>query len=196
MNDAAWQDQLPRFVRTLQIIVAALAVGGLSFLAVARLVSQFSPPGVGAGGQTMTLVIAPIFLLGCLVARVVAPTMIVRNGKRKILRGSFQMPRVEFPLPQGQIVAADEARESLESMGDAGALLVLFQAKTIISVAIIEGATFFLLVVYLKERQLVAMGVAVALILAIVAHFPTRSGTVHWIEDQLRFLEDERSLER
>ena len=128
-------------------------------------------------------------IVAALVARCVFPTIVVRKGRRQIARGTFSLPQTrEAPL-QGP-------REELEQMGDAGRLFVVYQTKIIIGAAMIEGVTFFMLIAYLVERQTVVLRIAVALILAVAAHLPTRSGVIHWIEDQLRFVEEERALGR
>jgi hypothetical protein len=41
---------------------------------------------------------------------------------------------------------------------------------------------------------MVGLVVAVAMILGLVFHIPTRSGVVHWIEDQLQLIEQERQF--
>jgi hypothetical protein len=65
-----------------------------------------------------------------------------------------------------------------------------------VGAAIIEGATFLMLIAYMTERFTPVLAIAVVLIVAIAAHMPTRSGVVHWIEDQLRLVDEERSMGR
>jgi hypothetical protein len=126
-------------------------------------------------------------IVAALVAGCVFPTIVVRKGRRQIARGTFS-------LPQNRDAPLQGPREELDQMGDAGRLFLLYQTKTIIGAAMIEGITFFMLIAYLAERQAVALGIAVALILAVAAHMPTRTGVIHWIEDQLRFVEEERAF--
>jgi hypothetical protein len=189
MNEMAWQERISKRVWVLQVIVTALVVGCVFFLVVAILVPGPGAERAGEGRPLQITWVALAFLAVMLVARCVLPTIVVRKGRRQIARGTFSLLQTrEAPL-QG-------SREELEQMGDAGPLYMLYQTKTIIGAAMIEGITFFMLIAYLVERQVVALGIAVALILAIAAHMPTRAGVIHWIEDQLRFVEEERGLER
>jgi len=189
MNEIAWQERVSKHVWPLQIIVAALVAGCVFFLVVTLIVP---PPGAERAGDGRPLQItwvALAFLVVMLVARCVFPTIVVRKGRRQIARGTFSLPQArEAPL-QGP-------REELEQMGDADPLFMLYQTKTIIGAAMIEGMTFFMLIAYLTERQAIALGIAIALILAVAAHMPTRTGVIHWIEDQLRFVEEERAFGR
>jgi hypothetical protein len=189
MNEIGWQEQVSKRVWVLQVIVAALVAGCVFFLAVTLIVPGPGAERAGEGRPLQVTWIALAFLAVMLVARCVFPTIVVRKGRRQIARGTFSLPQTrEAPL-QGP-------REELEQMGDAGPLFMLYQTKTIIGAAMIEGITFFMLIAYLVERQAVVLGIAVALILAIAAHMPTRTAVIHWIEDQLRFVEEERGLER
>jgi hypothetical protein len=189
MNEVAWQEQVSKRVWVLQIIVAALVAGCVFFLVIV-LVSHGSAVGGAIGdGLTPLAWFALSFLALMAVTRVVVPAAIVRHGRRTIARGTFSLSRArQLPL-QGD-------REELEQMGDAGRLFVLYQTKTIVGAALIEGVAFFMMIAYLAERQALALGIAIALILAVAAHMPTRTGVVHWIEDQLRLVEEERSLGR
>jgi hypothetical protein len=189
MNEAAWQEQVSKRVWVLQMIVAALVAGCVFFLVIV-LVSHGSAVGGAIGdGLTPLTWVALSFLALMAVSRAIVPAVIVRQGRRSIARGTFSLSQArQLPL-QGD-------REEVEEMGDAGRLFVLYQTKTIIGAALIEGATFFIIIAYLVERNTVALGIAVALILAVAAHIPTRTGVVHWIEDQLRLVAEERSLGR
>ena len=57
--------------------------------------------------------------------------------------------------------------------------------------AILEGATFFAAVVYLLTGNPVIAGVAIALMLVILAAFPTRARVDLWLEQQQQKLRDE-----
>jgi len=46
------------------------------------------------------------------------------------------------------------------------------------------------------ERQTMVLGLAVPLIAAIALHMPTVSSLTHWIEEQLRLVDEERSMVR
>ncbi len=189
MNEAAWQERVSKRVWVLQTIVAALVAGCTFFLVIALFVP--GPAAHGGGGERSSALtyIAMVFLGATVVIRCVVPTLVVRKGRGAIARGTFS-------LPQGRQTPLQGDREELEQMGDAGRLFVLYQTKTIVGAALIEGVTFFMTIAYLTERNTVALAIAVALILAVAAHMPTRAGVIHWIEDQLRLVEQERALGR
>jgi len=46
------------------------------------------------------------------------------------------------------------------------------------------------------ERQTMVLGLAVPLIAAIALHMTTVSSLTHWIEEQLRLVDEERSMVR
>ena len=189
MNEVVWQEQVSKRVWPLQVIVAALVAGCAFFFVVALILP---PPGAhGVAGERPLQItwVALAFLFVIVAARFVLPTIVVRKGRGGIARGTFSLPQTRDAPLQG-------SREELEQMGDAGRLFVLYQTKTIIGAALIEGVTFFMIIAYLAERQMLALGIAIALILAVAAHMPTRAGVVHWIEDQLRFVEEERAFGR
>ena len=166
MSDPEWEDRLTPVVHTLQIIVGALVTGCLFFLVIVLVVSSGM---AAAGGMPLISYIAIGFAVMTLLARITIPRAILASGRRKILR------------QEGHAAAAD-------------GLLQLLPTATIVACAVLEGATFFLLVAYLIEQWLPALIVAVALIVLLALHMPTRSRVAHWIEGQLGLLLQEQQL--
>ena len=78
---------------------------------------------------------------------------------------------------------------------EAGRLAFVYQTKTIIAGALLEGCAFFLLVVHMIEGSPISLGAALALILALAMLMPTRGRIVRWIENQLELLEQERQFQ-
>jgi hypothetical protein len=76
-----------------------------------------------------------------------------------------------------------------EKTGDAGTLMMLYRAKTIAGAAMLEGAAFFGLITYLVNQDPIALALGGLLIVGVALHFPTRSGVIRWIDDQLLWLE-------
>jgi hypothetical protein len=190
MNETAWREQVPKFVRILQIIVTALVIGCVVFLGVVLVVRAAGSARGDHEDAWVFTAMAFVFLGTVIVARCVVPGAIVRGGRKKIAGGTFQ-------LPQARQASQQRSLQTLEQMGDAGKLLVLYQIKTIVAAALIEGATFlFLVMALVMPRGAVLLGTALVLILVIAGHMPTRAGVTRWIEDQLRLLEEERSLGR
>lgn len=186
MSDSQWQEELAPVTRQLQIIVGALVAGTVSFLAIVLVMTANKAiERLQADLPIMTFV-ALAFAASAVLARVIAPRIIVTQGRRKILRGTWQPP-------QGPAASARTAA-FLERTGDAGKLAMLLTTRTIVAAAILEGAAFFALVAYMLERSPLSLIVAVALILALILHIPTCSRTVHWIEEQLNLLRQEQQL--
>ena len=73
-------------------------------------------------------------------------------------------------------------------------LLGLYNTRTILGGAMLEGAAFFALVTYMVERDPVGLAGAILLILGVALHFPTRSRVIRWSEEQLELLKRERQF--
>ena len=50
------------------------------------------------------------------------------------------------------------------------------------------------IIVFMVTQSLIALVIALAMILGLIFHFPTRSSVINWIEEQLVIVEQERSL--
>ncbi|MEE8451385.1 MAG: hypothetical protein V3R99_05695 [Thermoguttaceae bacterium] len=181
MSDSHWQNELAPVLRTMQIVVGSLVVGCLTFLVVAfvgsdraALAPQFPIMTYMAIGFTFVI----------LVVRMIVPGMIVAQGRRRITEGTWKLPAGRGSQPINA--------EFIERTGDAGKLAMLFMIQMIVAAALLEGAVFFGLVAYTVERSPLALIVAIILIIGVGLHFPTRSRLVHWIEDQLTLMEQER----
>jgi hypothetical protein len=187
MSDASWREELGGLVLTQQIIVGALVAGAVGFLVVASVL--LSQGGFEMGDNAtmtwaMNLTLA-LFLAGDLMARLIVPSMIVANARRKIVEGRWS-------LADGPNQAA--ALPIIERTGDAGRLMFTHQTKTIVGAALIEGVTFFAIMAYLMTQSTFALAVACIMIAVLALHFPTRNGVFNWIEDQLRRIEEERAF--
>jgi len=181
-----WAEEIARRVRMAQIIVLALVGGCVMFLAVALMASG----GGGRDGQeTPTLVYVAILLTaGAILARLVVPAAIMTRGRQQIAEGTWQVP--------GGRADAARLEEFLEKTGDAGRLWLLFLTQTIIGAALLEGVAFFWIIVSLVTQSAFALGAGVVLIVGVLLHFPTKGRVRHWIEGQLRMVEEQRALRR
>jgi hypothetical protein len=172
--DAPWEERFTPALRQLQMIVGSLVTGCTIFLVIALFVSA----GRGAaGGPPLVSYIAMASGVMALLTRAVIPPKIIGTGRQKILR------------QEGRDAGRRDLREGPSTVGR---LLQLFATSTIIPCAVIEGATFFLLVAYVIEGWPPALMAAVALIAVLALHMPTQGRLAHWIEDQLALLEQER----
>jgi hypothetical protein len=167
-------------LRQLQMIVGSLVAGCTIFLVVALLVAA----GRGADGSPPLVgYIAMAAGVLALLARAVIPPKIISAARQSILRQEGRdAKRARAPHPEGT------------RPGVVARLLQVFSTATVVPCAVLEGATLFLLVAYLIEGWLPVVMAAVALIAVLALQMPTRSRMIHWIEDQLVLLEQERQL--
>ena len=129
--------------------------------------------------------VAAGFAFVVLILRIVLPGFLVRDIRKQIAWRTFQVPTHGL---------SPKLASAFERAGDAGRLGVILQISTIASAALLEGAAFFALIAYLAEQSLLSFMIAVALIVGVILHIPSRSRIIHWTEDQLTQLEQERQL--
>lgn len=173
-----------KLLRSLQIIVAALALGSLVFLVVAVVLAQRDVVPAAWNHQIRYL---PIVAACVLVAfRWIVMAFVAASGRRRILAGTFQVTR-QGPEPRMVYF--------LEGGGDRAKLFMVHFMRTIVGAAMLEGVAFLVLVVYLAiDRWPWNLAVAGVLIGLILLHFPTRGKTDAWIDHQQRLLDDERQM--
>jgi hypothetical protein len=177
-------------IMTLRIIVVALATGVVAFAVTAIVirVQQAVAPANDTAEllTTLGIVAAPVaFLLSRFV-----PGLIVATSRRQIASGQYGSPAESNPHQTGG------PQSSLRQLGDDGKLFTVYQTKTIISAALLEGAAFLNIVAYLLGGSPIALGLGLLLALAIVALFPRNSRVVEWIEGQRRLMAEEKLLAR
>jgi hypothetical protein len=184
VQDSHWQDELTPILRQLQIITGALVAGTLFFMVI---ILAFT------GGQFQTAdfpilsYTATGFAFVVLTVRAVVPGFIVSKGRKMIARGTLQLPSGGL----SPIIAG-----SLQRAGDAGKLWMALQTSTIVSAALLEGAAFCSLIAYLVGQSPLSFMIAIALIVGVSLHIPSRSRITRWTEDQLAKLEQERQFGR
>jgi hypothetical protein len=166
-------------VRTMQIIVAALMVGCLCLLVVALAVkggpkqtSAMSMSTYLLSAASVCLVLAGYALTGVFVAR----------ARRKIRLGTWSSPV--------QHVDAEWAKQNT----DIGKLVQVLVSQTILAASIMESAVLLSLVAYFLEQSPLSLTLAVLLILALAAYFPTADKIETWLDEQMRLLEEERTF--
>ena len=178
------RDELTPQVRTMQIIVAALFLGCFFFLVIAVATNLDQKPVIDL---TVIACIALVFAFSTLAIRAFLPGIVVAQGRKKILESQYQS---EQTAQEGNVPAAISAWE--KEVDEAQSLAGLYQTKTIIGGALLEGPTFFLLISYLAEQSLISLIAAIILMLFLIASIPTKSRVQTWIEDQIRLLHEER----
>ena len=176
------RDQFAAQVRALQIIVAAVALGPVAYLGVVVSTAPPRKPAAGIGEVSFTHLACGVAAVA-VVAWLVVPLLAARKFRRQIAAGTWP--------PPGQTAGPHAA-----PLSDAAKLCALYTVRTIIAVAILEGATFFLVFAYQQQRDPLALGVAVVLMAMIAAHLPTRGRVAEWIKRQLERLENDRQMEQ
>jgi len=108
----------------------------------------------------------------------VVPRLIVAANLRQIADGTWRPQNSQMRIPDT----------------DAGKLGADYQMKTIVSAALLEGASFFALVAHMIEGHMISLVVAGILLLGVLSLFPTTGRVEGWMEEQQRLVEEQRQL--
>lgn len=182
MSDSKWQEELRPMVLPLQILVGVMVASSVAVMVLVLTLSMESDNV--AGGQLLTY-IAIAFAITALLTRTIVPSVMLSHGRRKIANGAWPM------TPKS---GSSQSLMRLERAGEAGKVWMMLSATTIVAAALIDGATLFLLIAYMIEQSLPAMVLAVAMILTLALHIPTRASAFRWVEDQLVLVRQQRDL--
>lgn len=182
-TDSDWKNAVGSAVMTGKIIVAALATGPTIFLLIVLFLTANGGPPDRAPFVTYA---ALAFAAVAIAMRMIVPAATVASGRRQIVAGTYRPGTGRSNNPGFD--------KLLERSGDAGLLFQLYLTKTIIAAALLEGATFFLLISYMMERQILSLAAAIVLIVGVALLMPTRDGVLAWIENQLAQVEQERQF--
>jgi hypothetical protein len=160
----------------MQIIIAMLAFGVVALLVVALVVRAGR---AGALGPISYVALGAAAL--DLIAWVVVPTIVVRQGLKSIAAG--RPP-----------VAAMDAMPIPPEVGEVAYLTQLFLIRLIVAAALLEGVAFLNVVAHLVEGAVWTLLAAGVLFLLIAGQVPTRSRVEDWVTRQTEALEQMRSL--
>jgi hypothetical protein len=165
-----------RVIRNVQIIVFALAVGPIVFAGIALFLQMNHPPQQ----NHLIAYLAAGFAVTALAVRIFIGKATVANQRDRIAAGSWSIgPNAS---PAGLPV----------NMTDGDRLLFVFQQKTIIESAIVEGAAFFAIMSFLIAGQGWSLAIAGVLVLVNLFPFPTYERVESWVRYQLEFMELEK----
>ena len=153
-----WENR-DQTITALQIVVGALSAGLLVFCAIVVVRNTFK---LTNQLDPMTLVGGGFFLIGSLLSFIV-PSAIAGASVSRVHSDS----------------------QDLSSQDQAQRLFAAFQVKTIVGCALLEGAGFFNLIVYMTQASILSIVCAVVCVALIAARFPTRSHVLHWIADRM-----------
>lgn len=174
MSEEQSQSEILGIVRTTQIIVTALCLGIVTF-GVFVAVSDEDDEEAKAGMLTyMSLGVAIV----CGGMSLVVPRAVVSANRRQIADGTWRPQNSEMRIPDT----------------DVGKLGAVYQLKTIVGAALLEGASFFALVAYMLEGHMISLVVAVVLLLGVLSYFPTAGRVESWMKEQQRLVEEQRQL--
>jgi hypothetical protein len=167
-------EQIAAQVQTMQIIVFALCMGVVTFGGFVVFQSGGVQPGQS---KTLTLAAVSFAVLGGL-AGVAIPGFLVAAQRKKIAEGTWVSGNRQGPVPDT----------------DEGKLLAVYQTKTIIRAAFFEGPAFLALLAYMTEGHPVNLGLAAALLAALLFQLPTVGRVEVWIADQLQRIKEQRQF--
>jgi hypothetical protein len=172
-------------IRTIQIITAALTAGALMFFLIVVAMGLGNAPAQAA--TPFITYVALGFTVMNLGVRQFVPSAVADAARRKLVEERRQSGR---PARYANVATA----EVIDRATDANRLCGVYQTKTIISAAIVEGAAFLAMVAYQIEHWWPGLALAIALIVGLALHIPSQSRVEHWVEDQLRLAEQETQL--
>lgn len=152
----------PGQIKTLQIITFALIQGVVVFAAVAFFISQ---------GKEQKEGVLVWVALGIAIMAIVVRTVL----------GGFLTSALRNGLDRTVWDELPEQKKDSRLIGQ-------FQTKHIIECALLEGAAFFNLVIYIIERNMISLGVAAVLLMLMAMAFPGGSKVDHWVENQKQLI--------
>jgi len=169
---------ISRAVWTQQIIAVSLPAGVLVFLAIVLTLIPGEAPNddgllityVAVG---MAMVMIPISLI--------IPRFLGGSIREALMAGDTP----EYP----------QQYDPPEDVGPIGPLAWLFQTRMIVGLALLEGAAFFNAIAYMLERQEISLVTTLLLVAAMFFQFPTRTRMESWLQDELKRINEIRSLQ-
>jgi hypothetical protein len=168
-------ERLRPSVRTLQIVIGALAFGVASFAVVAIVIRALNPqPGGDAG--VLALVGYAMAPIGLVLSRVMQ-AMVIKGSRQQIIAGTYAKPT--GPLAE---------------LSERGALFTVYQSSLLVGGALLEGPAFVCITAFLIEGSWPALVLAGGLLLALLAMLPRTERVTQWIEAQHRLLNEEKLL--
>jgi hypothetical protein len=182
MADTNWKEEVGRRVKYVQIIVASLLAGCLTFMGIAIVLVQRKVAGEFQDLPDVIIWLPVGFAVVACFVQFIVTKQTTAHARQAIAEGTWRYPG------GGDTSMADYFAQT----GDAGRLFVVFQMRTIVAAAILEGAAFFSLVIFLVGGNGIPLVTAMFLVGRLLLLLPTRRRVFHWIEDQLLHVERQR----
>ncbi len=163
-------------VLTLQIIVGALLTGVTAFLVIVLAIVLGGNVPARGGLPMMALIAVAVMAVNATLA-VALPGFMTQRAVQQIATGTW--------APPPNVNPADVAT-------DAAKLLLVRQTTLLVAAALLEAAGFLGCIAFLLEQQYFALAVVGAVLIGLLALFPT-AGTVRaWLERQLARIDELR----
>ncbi len=162
----------------LQIIVGSLVMGAGTF----GVVTFFMEMDAAQNNVPVVSYTFYAFTVCIVAARLFVPNLIVRQSRRRIANGTW----TANPGMNPNATAVPKT--------DAEKVAAVYQTRTIIAAALLEGAAFFGWMAFLMERQVAAAVIAGGLTLLIALHVPLRFQVAAWIDSELQHIEILRQM--
>ncbi len=172
-------------LRPLQLIVAALALGAVMFLAIVLVMPvEAEDQPTGADKSPIITYVALAHGLASAIAASLFSALLTRYGRGRVVAESAASS-ASPSFAKTSVLRPDVSDHT-------SALLGIFFTKTLIAAAIMEGAALFLGIAYMLERETPAVILAAALPVVMLARMPTKDRTKQWVEEQDRRLREEQ----
>lgn len=178
---AGGTDALSGWLRTLRIIVFAMAMGVGAYAAFVISQNLGKPHTLGTGLNSMGITVLGLGVVALVLGFVLPPFILA-------------MGNVPTNPPQG--LTPEQLKMVTPDLVRLDAVLQRLQTSTIIAGALFEGGAFANLFSYSMTRELLHLILAGVLLLAIVSLFPTKGRVQQRIDDMLRRVKDEGSFAR
>ncbi|MDR3622493.1 MAG: hypothetical protein P4L85_24290 [Paludisphaera borealis] len=175
-------ESVQKVTRTSQIIVGAMTMGVIVFLALVFFIGEIAKP---PGGDQELLGVPIMTLMGtvmgavCLAASFFVPKLVVDGGLRGLAKS-------------GASPTTKPGSKQVDPAAEAAQLMPLFQTQLIIGSALAEGPAFFASLAFMMEHHYLALGVAGVMLAALIARFPTADSVNGWLDENLGRLEQKR----
>ncbi|NQV22793.1 MAG: hypothetical protein HQ518_00365 [Rhodopirellula sp.] len=169
------EERIPRdfdkYLRGMRIVVVALVMGVVTFAVITLFTSGEAKPD----RQPVVAFIGLVFAAITLVAREVAPKVIVTSVRKKIANGSW-------PSPQ------QAASPILKDATTEEKFLLIYQSRLIVRAGLLEGAAFLNLIMFTIDHQWWSFAIAAVFAAINLSTFPSRDGLLNWIDQQVELL--------
>ena len=184
-KDPTPSDMIPQQTRVIQIINAAYGAGRpdaslyrhrRESLGQGRMLISIKPlPDLTAPLPLVGILMA----IGCGVVSWFVPARLWPNARRAIVAGTWKPPQ------------QDDGQSPFVPTTDAGRFMTVYITQHIIKSALLEGAAFFNLIIFLIEGNPLSLLIGLLLAGALLAGFPTRDRIENWLADQIERMRTE-----